>query len=56
MRVRDETAVTPGETGAERRETEAYLKQYVEVTRGEPTRLAAELAARFVAAASQRLQ
>lgn len=27
---------------AERRETEAYLKQYVEVTRGEPARLAAE--------------
>ena len=27
---------------AEARETEAYLKQYVEVTRGEPARLAAE--------------
>jgi hypothetical protein len=27
---------------AERRETEAYLKQYVEITRGEPTRMAAE--------------
>ena len=39
---------------AERRETKAYLKQYVEVMRSEPGR--SETAARLVAAASWRLQ
>ena len=37
MMVRDETAKTPGETGMRSPElTEAYLKQYVEATKGEP--------------------
>jgi len=39
MTVRDETAKTPGETGTRSPERpRAYLKQYVEITRGEPVR------------------
>jgi hypothetical protein len=37
--VRNETAKTPGETGMRSPEVaEAYLKQYVEATKGEPAR------------------
>ena len=36
MMVRDETAKTPAEMGAETREAEAYSLQYVEDARGEP--------------------
>lgn len=37
MMVRDETAKTPSETGMRKPEVaEAYLKQYVEATKGEP--------------------
>jgi hypothetical protein len=43
MTVRDETAKTPGETGAWSPERPRHtLKQYVEAARGEPARLAAE--------------
>jgi hypothetical protein len=58
MTVRDETAKTPRETGARSpREAEAYLKQYVEATRGEPARLgAASRGQPVVAAAYRRLQ
>ena len=42
MTVRHETTKTLCETGTRSAEgAEAYLKQYVEVTRGEPARLAA---------------
>jgi hypothetical protein len=44
------------DAGAEPREAEAYLKQYVEAKRGEPARLDAEPASRLVAAAYRRLE
>jgi hypothetical protein len=58
MKIRDETAETPRETGAwSPKKAETYLEQYVETARGEPARLACVNAtARLVVAASAQLQ
>ena len=57
MKVRDETAETPCETGARSlEEAETYLKQYVETAQGEPARLAVQATARLVVAAYAQLQ